>query len=298
MIAAWSLWSKPIGSLPFGPWGSEKNHYLSWILSFETARKHFPKTCLFTDPEGARTLVDGLGLDFSHVTTDYDRLDTLDANWWALAKIYSYARMEEPFVHVDSDVYLWNGLPDYLHTAPVLGQNPEHFQVGNAWYLPDRFDLLAGENGWVPEEAAWYNTIGEYRQAVCCGIFGGCNLEFIRHYATNAIRLVEDDQNRAFWARIGCDNILVEQYYLTCCLEYYTQKAKGSFQAEVAIRYLFDSMADAFNPEISGQKGFTHLIGGAKRNENLMQRLENRVRCDYPEAYERCIRFLEKREVA
>jgi hypothetical protein len=36
------------------------------------------------------------------------------------------------------------------------------------------------------------------------------------------------------------------------------------------------------------QRGYTHLIGGAKRNRKLARALENRVARDYPDRYERC----------
>ncbi|NLW46365.1 MAG: hypothetical protein GXY86_03365 [Firmicutes bacterium] len=295
MIAVWTNWTKP-GENQISPWLTEKDHYLSWILSVETARKHFSELHLYTDSNGARILVDRLGLEFTTVTTDYDRLEKIDPQWWALAKIYSYARMEKAFVHIDSDVYLWNGLPDYLLTAPLLGQNPEHFKVGESWYQPDKFDRIAEAQGWVPKEVVWYNRTGEEREAVCCGIFGGNNTEFINYYANKAIQLAEDVRNREIWPKLGFDNILVEQYFLTACHKYHSRES-GNFN-NVSIRYLFDSSADAFNPQIAEEKNYTHLIGGAKRNQNLIARLENRVSRDYPECYERCLRCFGETVVA
>jgi hypothetical protein len=55
------------------------------------------------------------------------------------------------------------------------------------------------------------------------------------------------------------------------------------------MRYLLPSAAAAFNERWAACAGYTHLIGGAKRNEKLLERLEHRVRRDYPGYYERCV---------
>lgn len=289
MIAAWTLWTKP-NEHQINPWLSDAHHYFSWVLSLETAKRFFSETHLYTDSRGAEILIDGLGLEFTKVFVDYDRLEHIDPRWWALAKLYTYARMEQPFVHIDNDVFLWNGLPDYLLTAPLLGQNPEYFKAGESWYQPDKFDRIVEAQGMVPEELIWYNRTGSEREAVCCGIFGGNNLDFITYYATTAIKLACDEPNAQLWKQFGFDNILIEQYFLTSCIKYYSTNS-NRFQ-DVTIRYLFNSSEDSFNDEIARQKGYTHLIGGAKRNRLLMDRLEKRIQRDYPEFYYRCLQVV------
>lgn len=69
MRAVWSLWTKPFREGRGRPWFSEKHHLLGWVLSVETASKHYSKTSLFTDDKGARMLVDSIGLEFDHVST-------------------------------------------------------------------------------------------------------------------------------------------------------------------------------------------------------------------------------------
>ena len=56
-----------------------------------------------------------------------------------------------PFVHIDSDVFLWNRLPAHLTDAPVLTQNPEYHQ--RADYGIDEIDATLHEaDGWLPVE--------------------------------------------------------------------------------------------------------------------------------------------------
>jgi len=94
-----------------------------------------------------------VALSFSNVSTEINALAGYDPGWWALGKLYSYSVQQDPFVHIDSDVYLWKLLPSHLESADVFTQNPESFpEVGDAWYQPARVDrafLDAGEVGFL-----------------------------------------------------------------------------------------------------------------------------------------------------
>ena len=74
---------------------------------------------------------------------------------------------------------------------------------------------------------------------------------------------------------------------LAACLDYH-RACKGSLYEGVEARYLFDSMAEAFDDEAAVKAKYTHLIGDAKSNATLARSLENRVAREYPKAFERC----------
>ena len=129
--AVWSFWSKPFEAHHHHLWFSEKHHLLAWILSFELARQYYPETVLVTDDQGARLLVDRLGLEFGEVSTDLNRLQTEDPDWWVLGKLWAYRQQTQPFVHIDADVFLWQPLPEQIVNAPVFTQSPEQFIFGD-----------------------------------------------------------------------------------------------------------------------------------------------------------------------
>src|SRR3954471_15845202 len=104
MRAVWSFWTKPWREHAGHDWPSEKHHLLAWILSFETARSHYPQTTLVTDDAGAEMLVDGLGLPFESVSTELNSLVQYDAALWMAGKLCAYRAQTEPFVHLDTDV--------------------------------------------------------------------------------------------------------------------------------------------------------------------------------------------------
>ena len=248
MRAVWSFWSKPFRSRrPF--WKSNLYHLFSWVVSVERARRYYPKTALFTDDEGARTLIDGIGLEFEQVSTELNALASHDPGWWALGKLYAYGAMREPFIHVDSDVFLWKPLPEWLTSAPVFAQNPEPIMGSTFWYRPEAFEeaIQPIPNGWLPKEWRWYRSANVGQRAECCGIVGGNRVNFLNYYARTGIRLIEEPSNQAGWASLeGKEghNILLEQYLLAACLDYH-RSTPGSPYRDIAIAYLFNSPGDA-----------------------------------------------------
>jgi len=296
MRAVWSFWSAPYRAHYHRLWLSEKYHLLSWVLSVGEASQHYTDTCLFTDSWGARLLVDSLALPFRHVDLRLDGLHPMvyDNEWWVLGKLTTYAAQTTPFIHLDNDVFLWNPLPAAVTAAPIFAQNPE------AFYLEDQSlyrlePFLKGIDrfkGWLPQEWLWYaRRRGD--KALCCGIFGGHDLDFIRHYANCAIEVICHPSNQPIWPTLGVrDNILVEQYFLSACLEYHQQN-QYSPHTGLEAAYLFRSSAEAFDPECATRVGYTHLIGNAKNNRSIADSLERRVKCDYPDYYDRCLAYLD-----
>ncbi|MEO7911577.1 MAG: DUF6734 family protein [Roseiflexaceae bacterium] len=292
MKAVWSFWSKPFDAHRRHSWPSVRHHLFAWVLSVETARMHYPETCLVTDDAGARLLVDGIGLRFKHVSTELNTLDQHNPDWWALGKIYAYSMQTEPFAHIDSDVFLWKPLPERLARADVFAQNPEPISASTPYYQPERLEqaLGAGTSGWLPDEWRWYRRARDSR-AECCGIFGGNRIDFINRFATAALRLIDDPANIQALRSLQDKSAfmpVIEQYLLSAFVEYHKASAVlplGSVQLE----YLFHSIEDAWNPDSATQAGFTHLVAGAKQNRLFAERLEHRVRRDYPEYYRRCI---------
>lgn len=295
MKSIWFFWTKPFKTHRSGVWSSEKHHLLAWVLSLETARKHYPDTCLFTDDEGARTLIDGIGLEFEQVSTALNTLDGYDPEWWALGKIYTYRAQTKPFIHIDNDVFLWKPLPRRIESAPVFAQNPEYFSEGYRHYKPQEFQAVVKsvKDGWLPEEFEWCQTGVSSPRGACCGICGGNDIHFIRSFANTAMKIIEHPSNQSAWVVLNEKTVhvlLVEQYLLAAYVDYHRNK-QGSPHSNVDIQYLFNSANDAFNSNKAEEMGYTHLMS-AKRSKKVANLIEKRVSRDYPEQYERCIRYL------
>ncbi|MEO7701869.1 MAG: DUF6734 family protein [Opitutus sp.] len=295
MRAVWSFWTKPWRARRSWNWPTGRHHLLAWVLSVECASRHYPDTALVTDSEGARLLIDGLGLRVRHVSTELDAIAASDPDLWMMGKLQAYHAQREPFVHIDTDVFLWNRLPEKVEHAPVFAQNPEHFRLGASHYKPERMQRLmrVDSQGWIPPEWEWALSLGDQQRGECCGIAGGNHIEFIRYYAKTALQVIEDPRNRVAWSTVankGEYNTLIEQYHLAACVDYHRNRPDSVYR-DIEIRYLFDSFTSAFDENVAARVGFTHLLAGAKQNTPVADRLEKRVARDYPEQYERCLRF-------
>lgn len=294
MRAVWSFWTKPWRAHAGWMWQSEKHHLLAWILSFENARRHYPETALVTDDFGAELLVERLGLPFTHVSTELNALAQSDPGFWMLGKLYAYRVQTEPFVHLDTDTFLWKRLPPEVERAPVFAQNPDPFRLGHSHQrVPEIVRLFRNQTrGWLPKEWEWKLSLGDAQRGECCGIMGANHLPFIRDYAASAIRLMEDPRNAAGWATVPKKFeylTAIEEFHLAACVDFQQAHPAASFH-EVEIRYLFESFAQAFDPNMAARIGFTHLLTSAKHHPAVGARMERRVERDYPERYRRCLR--------
>ncbi|WP_162941695.1 DUF6734 family protein [Desertimonas flava] len=283
MRAVWSFWPAPFALARANAWGTERNHLLAWVLSFECARRHHETTALVTDAVGAELLVDGLGLEFDDVSLSLDRLGAADRSWWTVGKLVAIAEQSEPFVHLDPDVFLWNALPDRLTGAAVFAQNPEAYEPGSTYYKPELIETaLTATGGWLPPEWDWYRRPGVVPRGECCGIVGGNDVRLLRHYAETGLRLIGDPGNAAGLAALPerqALTITLEQYLLAACVEHH----------RTPISYLFPTWAAAGDEPTAIEAGFTHLIADTKREPGVVARLEQRVRREFPGRYERCV---------
>jgi hypothetical protein len=294
MRAVWSLWSKPFAAATSWGWHRPEHHLLAWGLSLRLARRHYPETTLVTDSAGKALLVDALGLSFASVSTELDRLRDADPNLWALGKLVAYSIQDEPFVHLDTDVFLWRALPTRLTSAPVLAQHRERWFErdpggGDPQLIEDAF-AHAGLKlpvEWEWARSRWGKTVFEAN----CGIAGGHDVDFIRHYARLALELATSPRHAGAWASLPAKqplNPTIEQFTLSACLDFHRSHPDSPFKG-VHARYLFPSPQAAFDPRYAARLGFTHLLGDTKRHARVAQRLEERVRTEDERFYARCM---------
>lgn len=291
MRAVWSFWSKPYFA-GYARWYTDWHHWLGWGLSLHTTSQFYPDTYLVTDDAGARILIDRLQLPFVHVSTALNKIRNYDAEWWSLGKIEAYAQQDEPFVHVDADVFLWKRLSREVERADVFAQNPEPIVPGATLYTPEEVESVIG-TGWLPREWSWYRR-KPITESQCCGVLGGNRIDFIKHYAKTALRMIRDPRNRSAMKDLREKSrhmLLIEQFVLTACVEYHRIQKRSRF-SEIEMRHIFGTLDEALNPHASIQAGFTHLAGDAKRNPRVARHLENRVRKEIPQFYDLCTSLL------
>jgi hypothetical protein len=293
MLAVWSHWSKPFATRLGAGWPTLAHYLMACVLSVETARPHFKGTRLVTDRVGAEMLVDAVGLDFDDVRLDLSEIDYCDSDWWNLGKVQAYRVQDEPFVHIDNDVFLWNGLPERLVKADVLAQCPEHFTDVSDYYRLDELEALRRyPYGWLPKEVEWCRSLyGVHQLSLNTGIYGGRRVDFIQYCAELMFEMLEHRGNKDAMALIDDKATvagLLEMFLPAACLEYHAVRRHSPFRA-VEVATLFDSAEQAYIEGVA--KSYTHVIGRSKGNLAFARKLESRVRSHYPRHYDRCVKY-------
>lgn len=127
-------------------WTHPRYNAMSWALSCLCLHQHFNDIELYTDTAGYQFLIEKLGLPYKKAHVVLDDFFCLPYHW-ALSKIKVYSMQESPFVHVDGDIYLPNGLPDSLLAAKLIAQNKE---FGTDYYRKMMDGILACQQIHVP----------------------------------------------------------------------------------------------------------------------------------------------------
>jgi len=88
-------------------WISPEFHLMGWALSCLQLQKFYGTISLFANSPAARLLIDELQLPYSRVHLTHDKLQLIHPDLWTLSKIYTHSFQEQPFLHVDGDIFLF-----------------------------------------------------------------------------------------------------------------------------------------------------------------------------------------------
>lgn len=295
MKAVWTHWTKPLKSYPGLSWLSFGDYLYSFVLSFYLAKKHFGKTCLYTDPEGHFILCEQLNLPFDEVIIELDNLNSNCSFWWTLGKIFTYGKINEPFIHLDNDVFIWEKPDARLLDSDLFAQNPEYFTSESNYYKPIEFETALLANGWLPKEWIFIrNLYGDYQKSINTGIYGGKNNDFIQFCSELVFEIILNPANELILLDLDDKDLIagmLEMYIPSVCLDYYSIYNSPRF-AKPNFTFLFDSAEDAYtNPN---KIPYTHLIGKAKKDLVLLEKLKKRVDSEFPQYKGKILSYIEK----
>lgn len=289
--AVWSHWSSPLLNTRWSGWPTFRHYLVSFVLSHGLARQHGYQTILITDTSGRDLLADGIQIPFDDLRVDLDALRGYHPLLWNSGKVLAYGLQSEPFIHLDNDVYLWERLPARLTSAPLFAQNPEFAIEQPEYYrISELESLLTGVGGaMLPTEWRWCRELlGDYQRSFNTGIFGGVQFDFIQHYSSMFLKLARALSSRIEFIQSAHSRRhagTLEMLLPGMLLDYHRGNPGSPFRA-TRIETLFPTPEAAY---LSGEShSYTHLLGGSKRKSAILQRLDLRVKREYPREYERC----------
>lgn len=281
-----SFWSgnKSLTTESYG-WLSPQYHLISWALSCLNILDYYPDAHLYTDQNGAETLIGNLKLPYKSVAVEYDSIDIKHQHNYAVPKLLSYSKQNQPFIHIDGDVFLFEKLSCELEKAPVIVQNLER---GTEYYnvlmkstlleLTDIPDFLKRALG-QPSIMA-YNA----------GLLGGTDYNFINDYANLALELFEKNTVRSAIPKTssGNYNILFEQILLHT-LSIKLGKKVGCFYSDVINDNGYSKQKFADFSMTPHPIKYLHLIGGKKKDPEICNLMSRALLKKNPEVFFRII---------
>jgi uncharacterized protein YkuJ len=286
-----SIWTGNTPDLLRNPmgWLAPEYNLMSWTLSCLQLREYYTEVALYCDSASAELLIDILQLPYSEVVCELDSLNAYHPELWALSKIKAYSLQDQPFLHVDGDVYIWEKFEERLIQSDLIAQNKDQiasFEV-TMHDLEQALDYFPEE---ITQERVAKNPIQTYN----AGIYGGCDIGFFQEYTRKAFEFVDRNSTNLSKIDVSDFNIIFEQY-LFYCLAKDQNKPVTTLLAGI----IKDDEYKGFGEfdKVPFQKRYLHLLSDYKKSEYMCNELANRLRHDYPAYYYRIIELFKKNEI-
>ncbi len=257
-------------------WYNARSNWISWILSCNQLVKFHKDVELYTDNFGYEILIEKLQLPYTKVYVVLDELNHYHKDLWAIAKIKTFQLQNEPFLHVDGDVFVWESLTDKFQKSQLITQNLEI----TTDYYGCMWDEISPNLTFLPTEM---NNYHNKKSNLACnmGIIGGNDIDFFKKYTEKSFEFV--DKNNSSWLNINSFNfnVFFEQVL-------FHEMAKGERRN---IDFLFEEVSED-NAYVGfgdfhkvPNKKYLHLLGVYKRNGSMCKAMEVYTMKYYPEKY-------------
>lgn len=279
-----SYWSKPyIKNIRegYGGWSDKGFHYMSQALSC-LKYKEFYRTELITDAKGYEVLIELLKLPYDNVHIILDKINKYPEGAWALGKLYSYKIQNEPFIHVDSDSYIWSKFPSSIEESGLIAQEFEiGYEINSIYYKK-----LERKLPYIPKSITNYHSANNIKETqINAGLFGGNDIQFIQKFADEAFNFItlnpynKLSKNIPSWVY----NTYFEQFLFYCLALEANKKITCLLSEETKENINKTGCIDIF--QIPFNNKFIHYAGDAKRNPSLALQMSQRLYYEYPEYY-------------
>lgn len=251
--AVMSHWSAPRP----GPFNRDQR--IMYAMSVAHIRKQFKKLVLVTDSPGVDQLIHDMGLPFDHYTSLLDSLPQELAHVWAMGKVMAYGYWPEPFVHWDFDILCEKPLPERMLKAKVCVERVEGHLMAIGPKMCEHFK-------WLPKK--WVVAMcHRYAYDYNCGIFGGNDIDRIREYVADSLKVAMQIVGRAREV-MECGGTLsrfLEQWPI------------GRYWDEKDIEVLTDDLRWPMAPQSAKRLGYYHFQGDAKHRPMVKVLFERRL---------------------
>jgi Txe/YoeB family toxin of Txe-Axe toxin-antitoxin module len=279
----WSCNKQNLITNNFG-WYASEYHIMSWALSCLQLRKYYNEVVLYADTVSAKLLIDILQLPYTKIECKLDSLNNYHPQLWALPKLYAYSQQDEPFLHVDGDVFIWKPFNQQLLHSDLIAQNME---AATSYYAAMWQSFEAVLKYYPPEileDRKQKNPILAYN----AGIMGGSDIDFFKTYTQKAFEFIDKNSFCFDNVNVSNFNIFFEQYLFHCLVKQQS-KTVGVLIEDIIGDNEYKGYGDFV--EVPHNKQYLHLLGNYKRHPFVCKQMSEKLRNDYPEYYYKIIQL-------
>jgi hypothetical protein len=254
---------------------------MSWALSCLLAKSAFSEINLVTDLKGKQILIDQLQLPYSSVSTSLEgALDDYHPALFSLAKIHTYNTQNEPFLHLDGDVFIWEKPDEEFLNSRLIAQNLDK----NLEFYPHALNEINQHFTYIPQTLLKENYEHNDVYGSNAGLLGGKDLPFFKSYCRQAFKFIDDNKHHLDKVNVGSLNFIFEQY-LFCQLAAGANIPISYYQRMVDDPVFKDYIKFEDQPHIQ----MVHPVGNFKKYPHVCEHLAKKLRSEYPEYYYRVI---------
>ena len=297
--AIFSHWSVPNYLNRYCGFNNRGDFESSFALSAYCAKHWFQKLTLYTDDQGVKDLDNLLPL-FDEVNTDLQALHNkgVPRSLWAYPKILAYSLQEDPFLHIDNDVFLWERPPlEFLHQSLVC-QSIE-YKLPLYKFCFEKILKSPIKSSFAPYFSFFKKFLwlcGMYRKQTNnpiltpnFGIFGGTDVKFINYYCQKVFKILENKSNFAYFQKhdMGDSFNAIYEQWLFAHLSFKNNKIVVPL-LEPPPGYRICNEIDFKKEGHYVYKGsnnikYTHLVGGSKRDPYLANKVRLKAQTILPD---------------
>jgi hypothetical protein len=265
----WSVSTRPFEK----PANRLNNKYEDFLYLFTASyfmnKRWFKKTELVTDDLGYEIITDRLGLKFDNVHLTLNQINSTFDTLFAYGKVLAYEIQQEPFMHIDYDVFWHKAPPDFILNAGIATQNAETLNKFVLGY-PAWLQYIEKKRIKMPDYWDVWHTI-----SYNCGLFAANDIQFVQLYSKEAKR-VAGLIKHLHRAEVVPIDLMYEQFTLSLLAE------KMNKHVTVLFDTLSDDLHEATLPHLN-LFGYQHILGHYKNDAYYLDPIKQYVKTNHPE---------------
>lgn len=263
---------------------SPEIHWLSVAYSCLLIKKNHPNIPLHL--YGNDSVIDLL---INKFRLPYDKFFILEnipqdrEKYYCWPKIEVYKLQEEPFIHIDNDIFIWEPLPDTILCANLVAQHKEN---DSKFYIRI-LNHLRNSNVILPNVIEKYLT-EDYVISYNAGLIGGNNVSFFKEYTKEIDAFL--DQNRIALETISqmfLLNVVFEQW-MYYALTTKTNQNVQTYYKDTVVDFLLTGTREPYLAIEGKNAKYLHLMD-YKRQYSCNRLVVRNMLEEFPEYFNRIL---------